>query len=120
MKSITFTTFEEKQAATLVSSTFQATSNISPCPLKFLTCFPSRILQMYNWPAKEPLAKYSPDGENETEYTESRCRDRTCIHAPDLMSHNRTDPSNDAVASLNGFGFAGSFPIGLLIFVKRR
>mmetsp|Transcript_2865 Transcript_2865/g.4323 ORF Transcript_2865/g.4323 Transcript_2865/m.4323 type:complete len:87 (+) Transcript_2865:89-349(+) len=57
LKSITETTLEEKQAATRLSSTFQATSNMSPLPLKLLTWTPSNTFQMYNCPAKEPLAR---------------------------------------------------------------
>jgi len=115
LKSITETTLEEKHAATLVSSTFHATSKISPFPLKLFTCLPSRTFQMYNCPASDPLARYSPDGENATEYTESRCRDKTRIHVPFCTFHNLTDPSKDAVASMRGFvGFMDPCPVGLL------
>ena len=102
-KSITFTILDEKHAAIRVSSAFHATSKISPLPLKLLTGFPSFTLQTYSWPAKDPLARYSPDGEKATEYTESLCRSNTDIQEPLLASHNLTDPSNEAVTRIKGF-----------------
>ena len=114
-KSSIQTTFEEKHAATLVSSVFQATSKISPLPLKLLMCLPSSTFQMYNCPASEPLARYIPDGEKATEYTESRCLENTCIHVPSWTFHKRTDPSNEAVAN-SGFlsGLLDPGPVGAL------
>ena len=48
LKSMTLTTLEEKHAATRDSSIFQATSKMSPLPLKLLITTPSRTFQMYS------------------------------------------------------------------------
>lgn len=70
---------------------------------------------MYSWPANEPLAKKLPDGEKATEYTESRCREKTRIQEPSCTFHNRTDPSKEAVAKIRCFvGFWEPGPVGLL------
>ena len=46
LKSMTLTTLLEKHAATLVSSAFHATSNMSPLPRKLRMCCPSATLHM--------------------------------------------------------------------------
>jgi len=109
------TTLEEKHAATLVSSLFHATSKMSPSPLKLFMWIPSCTFQMKSWPANEPLARKSPDGENATEYTESLCFENTRKQEPSRTFHSRTEPSNEAVANIGCLpGFADPGPVGLL------
>lgn len=102
LKSITdtvkFSVIElEKQAATLSPVEFQHTSNMLPLPLYVLTNVPSLTDQMCRHRSKDPLARYSPLGLNETEYTGSVCLVRLWIHLPAWTSQILMAESKEAL-----------------------
>jgi len=98
--SITQTVLLEKQAATLSPALFQHTSKMPPLPRYVLTRLPSLTDQICRQRSKEPLAKYSPFGLNETEYTGSVCFVRLYIHTPRSTSHSLIDASKEALARI--------------------